>query len=141
MTIDDIKELIKIDETRCVELKKSTGELKDGMHSLCAMLNSDGGYVIFGIAPKSLRIIGQMVTNNTRQSKWRSKMSVKNVSQNDGLNNRQIKIKIMIRDNDRITVTLISNALGVTPRTIYRDLKIIGIHWEGSPKTGHWVFD
>ena len=141
MTIDDIKELFKIDETRCVELKKSTGELKDGMHSLCAMLNSDGGYVIFGIAPKSLKIIGQMVTDNTRQSKWRSKMSVKNVSQNDGLNNRQIKIKIMIRDNDRITVTLISNALGVTPRTIYRDLKIIGIHWEGSPKTGHWVFD
>ena len=81
MTIDDIKELIKIDETRCVELKKSTGELKDGMHSLCAMLNSDGGYVIFGIAPKSLKIIGQMVTDNTRQSKWRSKMSVKNVSQ------------------------------------------------------------
>ena len=141
MTIDDIKELIKIDETRCVELKKSTGELKDGMHSLCAMLNSDGGYVIFGIAPKSLKIIGQMVTDNTRQLKWRSKMSVKNVSQNDGLNNRQIKIKIMIRDNDRITVTVISNALGVTPRTIYRDLKIIGIHWEGSPKTGHWVFD
>ena len=67
MTIDDIKELIKIDETRHVELKKSTGELKDGMHSLCAMLNSDGGYVIFGIAPQSLKIIGQMVTDNTRQ--------------------------------------------------------------------------
>ena len=67
MTIDDIKELIKIDETRCLELKKTTGELKDGMHSLCAMLNSDGGYVIFGIAPKSLKIIGQMVTDNTRQ--------------------------------------------------------------------------
>ena len=72
MTIDDIKELIKIDETRFVELKKTTGELKDGMHSLCAMLNSDGGYVIFGIAPKSLKIIGQMVT---------VKMSVKNVRQ------------------------------------------------------------
>ena len=43
MTIDDIKDLIKIDETRTVELKKTTGELKDGMHSLCAMLNSDGG--------------------------------------------------------------------------------------------------
>ena len=66
MTLDDIKELIKIDETRHVELKKTTGELKDGMHSLCAMLNSDGGYVIFGIAPKSLKIIGQMVTDSTR---------------------------------------------------------------------------
>lgn len=67
MTIDEIKELIKADETRCVELKKTTGELKDGMHSLCAMLNSDGGYVIFGIAPKSMKILGQDVTDNTRQ--------------------------------------------------------------------------
>ena len=55
------------DETRTLELKKTTGELKDAMHSLCAMLNSDGGYVVIGIAPTSLRIVGQMVTDNTRQ--------------------------------------------------------------------------
>lgn len=67
MTIQDIQELIKIDETRMVELKKTTGELKDAMHSVCAMLNSDGGYVIIGIAPTSLKIIGQVVTDNTRQ--------------------------------------------------------------------------
>ena len=67
MTIDEIKELIKIDETRTLELKKTTGELKDGMHSVCAMLNSDGGYVIFGVAPKSLKLVGQQVTDNTRQ--------------------------------------------------------------------------
>ena len=67
MTIDEIKTLIASDELRTLEMKKTTGELKDGMHSLCAMLNSDGGYVIFGIAPKSLKIIGQMVTDNTRQ--------------------------------------------------------------------------
>lgn len=66
MTINDIKTLIASDELRTLELKKTTGELKDGMHSLCAMLNSDGGYVIFGIASKSLKIIGQMVTDNTR---------------------------------------------------------------------------
>ena len=54
MTIKEVKELIKIDETRVVEFKKTTGELKDAMHSVCAMLNSDGGYVIIGIAPKSL---------------------------------------------------------------------------------------
>lgn len=66
-TIEEIRELIKIDETRMVELKKTTGELKDGMHSVCAMLNSDGGYVVFGIAPGSLKIVGQMVTDNTRK--------------------------------------------------------------------------
>lgn len=67
MTIDDIKKMIIGDETRTLELKKTTGELKDAMHSLCAMLNSDGGYVVIGIAPTSLRIVGQMVTDSTRQ--------------------------------------------------------------------------
>ena len=38
MTIDDIKNLVSADESRTLELKKSTGELKDGMHSACALL-------------------------------------------------------------------------------------------------------
>lgn len=67
MTIEDIQKIISTDETRILELKKSTGELKDGMHSACAFLNTDGGWLIFGIAPTSLKIIGQQVTDNTRQ--------------------------------------------------------------------------
>ncbi|MCQ2252525.1 MAG: ATP-binding protein [Bacteroidales bacterium] len=55
MTISDIQNIIAGDETRTLELKKSTGELKDGMHSACAFLNTDGGWLIFGIAPKSLK--------------------------------------------------------------------------------------
>lgn len=35
MTIDDIKVLIAADESRTLELKKTTGELKDGMYSAC----------------------------------------------------------------------------------------------------------
>ena len=67
MTIEDIKELIRSDETRTLELKRSTGEIKDGMHSACAFLNADGGWLIFGIAPTTLNIIGQQVTDNTRK--------------------------------------------------------------------------
>ena len=67
MTIEDIQRLIAGDETRTLELKKTTGELKDAMHSVCAMLNSDGGRVIIGIAPASLKIVGQIVTDSTRQ--------------------------------------------------------------------------
>lgn len=67
MTYEELKTLITPDEHRTLEIKKTTGELKDGMHSLCAMLNSDGGYVIFGIAPGTMKIIGQMVTDNTRK--------------------------------------------------------------------------
>ena len=50
MTIDDIKNLVSADESRTLELKKSTGELKDGMHSACAFLNTEGGWLIFGVA-------------------------------------------------------------------------------------------
>ena len=68
MTIEEVKELIKIDETRIVEMKKTTGELIAAMHSVCAMLNSDGGHVIIGIAPTSLKIIGQYVKDTSRNS-------------------------------------------------------------------------
>ena len=49
MTFDEIKQLVETDESRHLELKKTTGELKDGMHSACAFLNSDGGCLIFGV--------------------------------------------------------------------------------------------
>ena len=67
MGIEDIKRIIAGDETRTLELKKTTGELKDGMHSACAFLNTDGGWLIFGIAPTSLKVLGQVVTDKTRQ--------------------------------------------------------------------------
>lgn len=66
LTIDDIKKLIAKDETRTLELKKTTGELYKGLETACAFLNSDGGWLMFGITP-SLKIVGQNVTDNTRQ--------------------------------------------------------------------------
>lgn len=66
MTINDVKALISSDESKTLELKKTTGELYKGMETACAFLNSDGGWLMFGIAP-SLKIIGQNVTDNTRQ--------------------------------------------------------------------------
>ena len=63
MTIEDIRQIIAKDENRVLEMKRSTGELKDGMHSACAFLNTDGGWLFFGITPKSLKILGQMVTD------------------------------------------------------------------------------
>ncbi|MDE6266824.1 MAG: ATP-binding protein [Muribaculaceae bacterium] len=63
MTIDDIKALIASDESRTLKLKKSTGELKDSMHVACAFLNTDGGWLIFGVTPQSHKIVGQEVTD------------------------------------------------------------------------------
>ena len=56
MTIDDIKGLIEADELKTLELKKGTGELKDGMHAACVFLNTDGGW-----------LIGQEVTDSTKR--------------------------------------------------------------------------
>ena len=67
MTIEEIQKLIAKDEHRCLELKKTTGELQDGMHSACAFLNTDGGWLIFGVAPTSLKIIGQTVADATQR--------------------------------------------------------------------------
>lgn len=67
MTIENILTLIHGDETRMLELKKTTGELKDGMRSVCAFLNTAGGWLLFGIAPTTLKILGQEVTDNTRK--------------------------------------------------------------------------
>jgi len=67
MTIEELKTLIAHDEHRTLELKKSTGELKDGMHTACAFLNTEGGWLIFGIAPNSLNILGQQVTDSTQR--------------------------------------------------------------------------
>ncbi len=67
MTIDDIKALIASDESRTLELKKTSGELKDGMHAACAFLNTEDGWLIFGITSKSLKIIGQEVTDDTQR--------------------------------------------------------------------------
>lgn len=66
LTVDDIKKLIAKGETRTLELKKTTGELSKGMETACAFLNSDGGWLMFGITP-SLKIDGQNVTDATRQ--------------------------------------------------------------------------
>ena len=49
MTTEDIKDIIRGDETRTLEMKKTTGESRDGMRSACAFLNTAGGWLVFGI--------------------------------------------------------------------------------------------
>lgn len=56
LTIEELKILIQTDEHRQLELKKTTGELKEGMHTACAFLNTEGGWLFFGVAPTSLKI-------------------------------------------------------------------------------------
>lgn len=66
LTFSDIEAMVRKDESRVLEVKKTTGELYPGMCSGCAFLNSDGGWLLFGVTP-ALRIVGQDVSDSTRQ--------------------------------------------------------------------------
>ncbi len=47
-----------------LEFKRSTGELRDAMRTVCAFLNAEGGTVLFGVRPDG-RIEGQQVADAT----------------------------------------------------------------------------
>ncbi len=56
--------LVKQGEGPALEFKRSTGELKEGMQTLCAFLNGSGGRVLFGVRPDGT-INGQEVSDQT----------------------------------------------------------------------------
>lgn len=64
MTLDELQALVAEGESERLELKKTTGELRAGMESLCAMLNGNGGQVLFGVTDGG-RILGQQVSDRT----------------------------------------------------------------------------
>ena len=63
---NNLQALILGNESRTLELKRTTGELNKGMESACAFLNTDGGWLIFGVTP-DLKIEGQNVSDSTKQ--------------------------------------------------------------------------
>ena len=49
--VKEIARLARQGEGTTLEFKRTTGELKEGMHTLCAFLNGSGGTVLFGVRP------------------------------------------------------------------------------------------
>ena len=66
MTIStkELSVLLTQGEGETIEFKRSTGELKEAMRTLCAFLNGIGGTVLFGIRPDGT-IEGQEVSDRT----------------------------------------------------------------------------
>ena len=56
--------LIARGESATLELKRSTGELREAMQTLCAFANGKGGRVIIGAKPSG-ELIGQQVSDQT----------------------------------------------------------------------------
>jgi ATP-dependent DNA helicase RecG len=66
MDLEALRQAVADSESDRLEFKKTTGDLKAGMRTLCAMLNGAGGRVLFGITPSG-RIVGQHITDPTLQ--------------------------------------------------------------------------
>jgi len=63
----DMKEIARLarqGEGTTLEFKRTTGELKEGMHTLCAFLNGSGGTLLFGVRPDGA-VEGQDVSDQT----------------------------------------------------------------------------
>jgi len=56
--------LVKEGEGPTLEFKRSTGELTEGMHAVCAFLNGFGGIVLFGVRPDGA-VEGQQASDQT----------------------------------------------------------------------------
>lgn len=64
MDAAQLQAIVAQGESETLELKNTTGERREAMHSLCAMLNHRGGRVLFGVEPTG-RILGQQVADRT----------------------------------------------------------------------------
>jgi len=66
MTIDDLKALIAHGESACLEFKATTGQRTEGAKAVCAMLNGQGGHVLFRVNDRG-DLKGQLVTAHTQE--------------------------------------------------------------------------
>jgi ATP-dependent DNA helicase RecG len=63
-TVKELNKLVKQGESANLEFKRSTGELREGLQTLCAFLNRSGGMVLFGVRPDG-NPEGQQIADKT----------------------------------------------------------------------------
>ena len=64
MTLDEISALAQTGESETLEFKSTTGTRREAVRTICAMLNQDGGQVLFGVTPEG-NVVGQQVSERT----------------------------------------------------------------------------
>ena len=66
MDVNDLQHLANQEESDRLEFKRSTGELRSAMESICGFVNEQGGQVLIGVSNNG-RILGQQVADKTLQ--------------------------------------------------------------------------
>ena len=152
MTYEELEILIKNDEHRQLELKKTTGELKDGMHSACASYIERWGSGVKRITDAcAYRNVetptwttdGYFVTVTFKRPDYNANVPInvpidvtKDVPKDDTINDtkddtkdcikelsdRQYLIVRFITLNDTITIDEMIQKMKVSPITVKRDL-------------------
>ena len=64
VTLDEIRRIVASGESETLEFKETTGRRREAAITLCAMLNHQGGTVLFGVTPGG-KISGQQVSDRT----------------------------------------------------------------------------
>ena len=64
MTADRIAAVAAAGESETLEFKSTTGTRREAVRTVCAMLNQQGGRVLFGVTPEG-NAIGQQVSERT----------------------------------------------------------------------------
>lgn len=63
-SLDQVTAWAAAGESEMLEFKRTTGQRREAVRTLCAMLNHLGGRVLFGIEPDG-RVAGQQVSERT----------------------------------------------------------------------------
>ncbi len=64
MTVERIARMVSAGESETLEFKTTTGTRREAVRTVCAMLNQQGGLVLFGVTPEG-RVVGQQVSERT----------------------------------------------------------------------------
>jgi ATP-dependent DNA helicase RecG len=75
MNLEQVKKIIEQKESTTVEFKTSTKQLKSAFETVFAFLNGKGGTVLLGVKDNG-QIVGQEITDNTRQEIAREKKRI-----------------------------------------------------------------
>ena len=104
-----IEKLVAKGESKMIEFKRSTGELREALQTLCAFANGSGGKVVIGVKPSG-QIVGQQVSEQTLHEIAAARdrieppvdLGVERVDVGDG---RQVLVLAIAGTNDAVPCT------------------------------------